>query len=106
MIARTWHGVVPADKADAYFAYLQRTGVPDYRGTPGNRGVYVLRRIQDGQAHFLLMTLWESREAIRAFAGADIERARYYPEDEAYLVELEPHVKHYEVLVSPETGVA
>lgn len=59
MIARTWHGVVPADKADAYFAYLQRTGVPDLRGTVGNRGVYVLRRIQDGQAHFLLMSLWE-----------------------------------------------
>jgi len=52
--------------------------------------------------HFPLLTLWDSLESIKAFAGADVERARYYPEDEAYLLELEPTVTHYEVLVSPE----
>lgn len=101
MIARTWHGVVPRERADAYHAYLLRTGVPDYQGTPGNRGVYVFRRIEGDQAQFLLVSLWDSLEAIRAFAGADIERARYYPEDTAYLVELEPTVTHYEVLTAP-----
>jgi heme-degrading monooxygenase HmoA len=101
VIARNWHGRVPAGQADAYFAYLQRTGIPDYKSTPGNRGVYVFRRIECGEAHFLLTSLWESLDAIRAFAGDDLERARYYPEDTAYLLELEPKVTHYEVLVAP-----
>lgn len=101
MIARTWHGVVPADKADAYHAYLLATGVPDYQATAGNRGVYVFRRLEDGAAHFLLLTLWESYDAIRRFAGDDYERARYYPEDDAFLLEKEPFVTHYEVLVAP-----
>jgi heme-degrading monooxygenase HmoA len=101
MIARTWHGRVRAADADTYHAYLLRTGVQDLRGTPGNRGVYVLRRIEGADAHFILISLWESRDAIHAFAGDDIERARYYPEDETYLLELEPTVTHYDVLTSP-----
>ena len=101
MIARNWHGRVPAAQADAYLAYLQRTGIPDYQRTPGNRGVFVFRRIEGGEAHFLLTSLWDSLDAIRAFAGEDLERARYYPEDTAYLLELEPKVTHYEVLVAP-----
>lgn len=101
MIARTWHGAVPIEKADAYHAYLLQTGVPDYQKTPGNRGVYVFRRADGDTAHFLLLTLWDTIDAIRAFAGNEIERARYYPEDEEYLLEMEPTVTHYEVLVSP-----
>jgi heme-degrading monooxygenase HmoA len=101
VIARTWHGRVPAAKADEYFDYIQRTGIADYKRTPGNRGVYVFRRIEGGEAHFLLTSLWDSLDAIRRFAGNDVERARYYPEDTAYLLELEPKVTHYEVLVAP-----
>jgi heme-degrading monooxygenase HmoA len=101
MIARTWHGVVPAAKADAYYDYLMRTGVPEYRATDGNRGVYMLRRVSEGYAHFLLVTFWDSYEAIRRFAGDDFERAKYYPEDEAFLIELEPNVTHYDVLLAP-----
>jgi heme-degrading monooxygenase HmoA len=97
MIARTWHGAVPADKADAYHEYLLRTGVAGYQATEGNRGVYVLRRTEGETVHFLLITLWESLDAIQAFAGEDAERARYYPEDAAYLLEMEPHVRHYDV---------
>lgn len=98
MIGRTWHGRVPAAKADAYYAYLQRTGLSDYVKTPGNRGVYVLRRADGDVTHFLLLTFWDSLDAIRAFAGDDYERARYYPEDDAYLLEREPYVSHYDVL--------
>ncbi|UCF18627.1 MAG: antibiotic biosynthesis monooxygenase [Gemmatimonadota bacterium] len=102
MIARTWHGAVPAEKADAYFDYLLQTGVPGLKGTKGNLGVYVLRRIEGSRAHFFMISLWESREAIRAFAGDDIERARYYPEDAEFLLALQPQVTHYEVLLGPE----
>lgn len=102
MIARTWHGAVNGADADSYYQYLLETGLADYRRTPGNRGVSVLRR-QDGDVvHFLLITLWDSMEAIRSFAGDDVERARYYAEDERYLLELEPTVTHYDVaLVDP-----
>lgn len=98
MIVRMWHGETEAEKAEAYFAYLQETGVPDYRRTEGNRGVTVLRRMEGERAHFLLLSFWESTEAIEAFAGVDIQRARYYPEDEDYLLALEPEVTHYELL--------
>ena len=98
MIARSWHGRVPAEKADAYYAYLLRTGLADYAATPGNRGVHVLRRTEGAVAHFLLLTFWESLADVRAFAGPDHERARYYPEDDEYLLEREPFVTHYEVL--------
>lgn len=98
MIARTWHGRVPAAKADAYHAYLLRSGVADYVSTAGNRGVHILRRVDGDVAHFLLLTFWDSLEAIKAFAGEDFERARYYPEDDNFLLEREPFVTHYEVL--------
>jgi heme-degrading monooxygenase HmoA len=98
MIARSWHGRVPTSKADAYYGYLLRTGLADYRATPGNRGVYVFRRTEGTITHFVLTTFWESFDALRAFAGADYERARYYPEDDEYLLEREPYVRHYDVL--------
>lgn len=98
MIARTWHGRVPTAKADDYYDYLRRTGLADYAATPGNRGVTVLRRTEGAVTHFLLLTMWESIEAIKAFAGPAYERAQYYPEDDDYLLEREPFVSHYEVL--------
>jgi heme-degrading monooxygenase HmoA len=101
MIARTWHGVTEAARADEYFDYLQQTGIPEYQATPGNLGVFVLRRIEGKQAHFLLLTLWDSEEAIRRFAGPDMRKAKYYPEDEDFLLEMEPTVTHYEVLAQP-----
>jgi heme-degrading monooxygenase HmoA len=98
LIARLWHGAVPAAKGDAYAAYLRRTGVPECRTTAGNRGVEVLRRTAGGETHFLFISFWDSMDAIRTFAGDDVERARYYPEDQDYLLALEPNVTHYEVL--------
>jgi heme-degrading monooxygenase HmoA len=99
-IARTWHGRVPAAKADAYHAYLLRTGIADYRSTPGNRGVLMQRHIVDDVAHFTLTTLWDSINSIKAFAGEQYEQARYYPEDDEYLLEREPLVSHAEVLLA------
>lgn len=101
MIARTWHGVTPASKADAYYKYLEESGVQEYRRTRGNRGVYVLRRIVGDEAHFLLVSLWDSYDSIRAFAGEDLEKARYFPKDREFLLEFEPRVTHYEVLAAP-----
>ena len=101
MIVRIWHGEVAPEKSDAYLDYLNRTGVPDYRVTDGNRGVYVLRRDEDDRVHFLTVSFWESLEKVESFSGADPERARYYPEDEEFLLRFEPTVRHYEVVVGP-----
>ncbi|MGI8996204.1 MAG: antibiotic biosynthesis monooxygenase [Pyrinomonadaceae bacterium] len=101
MIARIWHGVTPSVGADEYFNYLNRTGISDYRATAGNKGVLVLRRLDEGKTHFLLISLWESLAAVQQFAGTEIEKAQYYPEDENYLLELEPQVQHYEILTAP-----
>jgi heme-degrading monooxygenase HmoA len=101
MIARTWQGVTQASKDNEYLDYLKKTGVAEYQKTEGNRGVYILQRVEGDKAHFLLLTLWDSEDAIKRFAGSEMEKAKYYPEDEAFLLELEPRVMHYEVLVKP-----
>lgn len=102
MIARTWHGMTPSAVADEYLGYLNATGVPDSQATPGNQGVYVLRRPDGERTHFWLISLWESEEAIRRFSGPELERARYYPQDREYLLALEPRVTHYEVCVGAD----
>ncbi|MBI4418287.1 MAG: antibiotic biosynthesis monooxygenase [Ignavibacteriales bacterium] len=99
MIARLWHGVTRADAVNEYLEYLNKTGIPGYRQTPGNNGVSVLVRTEGGKAHFLLISLWDSYDDIRKFAGDDYERARYYPEDSKWLLEREPNVVHYDVAV-------
>ena len=100
MIARIWKGETPESKADQYFDFLKATGIKDYRETKGNQGVLVLRRKRKERAEFFLLTLWESWDAIRQFAGDDVEKAFYYPEDPEYLLSMEPKVEHYEVLLS------
>ena len=97
MLVRIWHGVTPAEKADEYFDYLNRTGIPDYRATPGNQGTFVFRRVTGERAHFLTISLWDSLESIKRFAGEDYDRARYYEEDGKFLLEFEPTVQHYEL---------
>lgn len=97
MIARTWHGKTLTARADEYLAFLQRRAVPDYRSTPGNLGAYILRRADGEVTHFTTVTHWESVQAIQAFAGPDIARAKYYPEDAGFLLEFEPLVQHSEL---------
>jgi heme-degrading monooxygenase HmoA len=97
MIARMWRGATKAEDGDTYLDYLHQTGFAAYRATPGNLGVLGLRRFDSGRAEFLLLTLWESEEAIRRFAGEEIDRAVFYPEDERFLVEREDTVLHYDV---------
>jgi heme-degrading monooxygenase HmoA len=97
MIARIWRGEARAADGDAYARYLAGTGEPDCRALSGNRGVLVLRRDTGERTEFIFISFWDDVDAIRAFAGDDVERARYYPEDERYLLSLDPHVHHYDV---------
>jgi heme-degrading monooxygenase HmoA len=97
MIARMWTGTVRTEDAEVYAQYIRETGFAEYGRTVGNRGAYLLQRDQDGRTEFIALSLWESVDAIRAFAGDDIEAAVLYPEDERYLVDGESSVTHYEV---------
>lgn len=101
MIARVWSGVTPESKAAKYFEYLKSTGISDARATKGNSGVLVLRRASEGHAEFLVVSFWESQEAVREFAGDEMERSRYYTRDREFLLDLEPEVTHYDVLMGP-----
>lgn len=98
MICRMWHGLTPRSKADAYTAFLEQRAIPDYRSVSGNLSVAVLRRDESDVTHFMTVTHWESEESIRAFAGDDLLRAKYYPEDRDFLLEFEPNVQHFVVM--------
>jgi heme-degrading monooxygenase HmoA len=100
MICRMWHGRTLRSKADAYAGFLEQRAIPDYRSVPGNLRVELLRRDDDEVTHFLTVTHWESEGCIRSFAGEDPLKAKYYPEDEGYLLEFEPRVQHYVVFAS------
>jgi len=97
VIARIWHGTTPLGKADAYTKLLNEKAIPDYQGTPGNLAVHILRRDIGDKSHFLTLTFWESLEAVKAFAGEPVEKAKYYPEDKDFLLEFEPTVAHWDV---------
>ena len=75
-------------------------GLKEFRATGGHRGVQVLRKISAGLAEFLTVSYWKSNDAICKFAGEDIDQPVYYPEDQDDLLEFEPKVVHYEVLLS------
>jgi heme-degrading monooxygenase HmoA len=97
MIARIWRGVVRAHDAPAYAAYVQRTGIEGYQRTPGNRGAWLLWQVEGDRAEFVTLSFWESRAAIEGFAGQDIEKAVFYPDDEQFLIERDLTVQHYQV---------
>jgi heme-degrading monooxygenase HmoA len=97
MIARIWRGWTSREDAEAYVRYMREVAAPDSLGTPGNRGFSVLHRPDGDREEFLTISLWESLDVIKAFAGAHIDQAVFYPEDERYLVERELTVSHFEV---------
>lgn len=100
MIAREWRGTIRAEHAEEYIAYIWATGGGEYGRTPGNLGAWVMSRVSGDRAEIVALSFWDSREAIEAFAGPDIERAVLYPEDEKYL--LAPStITHYDIAPEP-----
>ena len=98
MIVRMWHGRVPTAKAAAYREFTNGRAIPDYQSVPGNLSVHILERAEGEVTHFITLTFWTDLEAIKGFAGEDVEAAKYYPEDQDFLLEFEPRVVHYEVV--------
>ncbi len=102
MIARTWRGAVRAADADRYAQYIAETGLRASRATPGNRGFWLLHRSVGDRAEVLTISLWDSLDAVRGFAGDDIGQAVFYPEDDAYLVERDLEAHHWTVVGEAE----
>ena len=98
MIARSWRGAVRTADAEAYAAYIDETGMKHYASTPGNRGAWMLAREIGDLTEFITFSLWDSYDAVRAFAGDAYEVARYYPEDDRYLVERDDRCHHWDVV--------
>ncbi len=95
-----WSGVVRTEDRDAYVDYLEGTGMAAYRATPGNLDAWLLARdLEGGRTEITTVTRWESLDAITRFAGTDVERAVFYPEDEKYLVERDERVRHYQQMI-------
>jgi heme-degrading monooxygenase HmoA len=96
-IMRLWHGEVEIEKADEYENFMIERAAPDYGSVDGLQKLYFQRKNEEKNVHFLLVTLWDSIESVKKFAGDNPEIAKYYPEDDDYLLRKEKHVSMYEV---------
>jgi heme-degrading monooxygenase HmoA len=97
VVVRTWRGWTRAEDADRYVEYLCETGLKEYRATPGNRGAWILRRTDGDRCEFVTVSVWDTLDHVRGFAGDNVERAVFYPEDDEFLVERELSVNHWEL---------
>jgi heme-degrading monooxygenase HmoA len=96
-IARVWHGRVPNARADEYATYLA-SALPKFRQIAGNLGYEMYRETAGPETHFMVVSYWTSRDAIHAYAGADISRTRPLPRDAEFLIDPEPTVRNYDVV--------
>jgi heme-degrading monooxygenase HmoA len=102
MIARYWRGSTSGENADAYETVLRTRVLPELDEIPGSKGMYVLRRDVDDGVEFVTLSLFDSLDAIKAFAGEDYDQAVILPEALAVLAAYEPTASHYEIVISPE----
>jgi heme-degrading monooxygenase HmoA len=101
MILRAWRSFAALTDQERYPHHLLETVRPKLETIPGFRGLYLLRRRDSSEVEYQVLTLWDSMDTIRAFAGATPERAVVEPEAEAVLLRFDKEVQHYEVLAQP-----
>ena len=100
MIVRKWQGRIRTKDEPVYIAYIDETGAADIGETDGNLGYQILtRRHPDETTTIVMLSWWRDIDAVKGFAGEDYEQARYYAEDEQYLLEKDERVEHYEVAI-------
>lgn len=96
MIVRIWHGRTKTSDANKYRDYVIETGMAGYRATKGNIAAQIWQQQEGAITHIYTVSWWDGYDSIKAFAGEAYEKAKYYEEDEKYLLEFEPAVQHYE----------
>lgn len=99
MIVRVWHGRTKSEDAEEYADFMKRRAAPDYASVAGLRKLYFLRRTGEDAAHFLLVTIWDSIDSVKKFAGNQPEIAKYYPEDDSFLLEKKETSALYEIFL-------
>lgn len=104
MIGRFWRGWATVENARAYEELFRKRILPGLRGIDGFVDAYVLRKDLEEEAEITTITLFESMEAIRAFAGEDPTRAHVTPEARRLLSRFEDTVDHYNVVIAPQTS--
>ncbi|HEX5228702.1 MAG TPA: antibiotic biosynthesis monooxygenase [Bryobacteraceae bacterium] len=97
MIARHWRGWTAPENADAYESLLRNKVLPELRNIQGYCGGYVLRSDGPTESEFVVINLFESLDAVKAFAGADYKTAVFEPEAKILLSRIEPLANHYDV---------
>ena len=102
MIVRSWSGFTLPSRAADYIRYLQETILPELRSIDGHRGAYILRRDLETEVEFQVLSLWDSLDAIRRFAGQDPDCAVVPEPARALLERFDDRVRHYEAITSPE----
>jgi len=98
MISRNWRGTARIEEAENYVTHLRTETFPQLAQIPGFLTVSILRRATDDGIEFLIVTTWESLEAIRQFAGESAELAVVPPAVQAMMVSFDKEVIHYEVV--------
>ncbi|KJS80077.1 MAG: antibiotic biosynthesis monooxygenase [Peptococcaceae bacterium BICA1-8] len=102
MIARVWKGWTSTENADSYENLLREVVLPSLKTIDGYCGGYVLREAcKDGEVEFLVLNLFNSIEAVKAFAGSDYTVPVFEPEARILLSKVEPIARHYEVKEAP-----
>jgi heme-degrading monooxygenase HmoA len=101
IVARMWRGRVATSRADEYEKYLYDNGVMKIRSIAGNLGAEILRRSDGDVTEFIVISYWPNREAIKAFAGQDIEKVRFLPRDREFLINPDEFVRHYDATSAP-----
>jgi len=99
---RLWHGEVAIEKADEYERFMIEKAAPDYSSVDGLLNLYFQRKNEETKAHFLLVTIWDSLESIKQFADTEHELAKYYPEDDHFLLTKEKYTSMYDVFYQKE----
>ena len=102
MIGRLWHGWTTEANAEAYQRALAREVLPGIERIDGYRGAYLLRRAVPQGVEFVTLTLFQSMDAVRAFAGEDYTRAVIHEEAGKLLDRFDQRSEHYEVVATPE----
>jgi heme-degrading monooxygenase HmoA len=98
MISRPWKGIAKAGEADNYIEHLKTDTFPRLSNIKGFISASILRRTVEQGTEFLIITVWESIEAIERFAGATADIAVAPEPVQAMMVEYDRIVRHYEVV--------
>jgi heme-degrading monooxygenase HmoA len=99
VIVRAFHATATAAGADVYRDHFTHTVLPSLQAIDGYHGAYLLRRDRDDHVELQVLTLWESLEAVRRFAGTNLDHAVVEPDAEAVLTSYHPTVIHHHVVV-------